>query len=190
VRQAHLQPGMNVLVAGGAGSVGHFVIQMAKARGATVLTTVSSDAKAQHALAAGADHVINYRSEDVGAQVKAITGGAGVYTVIEMDLSGNAKLYPAVFRQPGHLVVYGMNDPQPVIPGTWLMYNSIGISFVFIYEISEEDRKSGIVELTRMLEAGALQHTVAQHLPLAEAARGHEQVEEGKLLGNLVLDID
>ena len=83
-----------MLVSGGAGGVGHYAIQFAKARGATVITTVSSDAKAKLASEAGADHTIDYKRENVGERVMAITGKAGVDAVIEMDFSANAKLMP------------------------------------------------------------------------------------------------
>src|SRR5690606_780949 len=90
VRLARLSAGETVLVQGGAGSVAHYAIQLAKLRGATVLATVSSEAKAAHAHDAGADHVIDYRREDVGARVAALTGGAGVDCIIEVDLAANA----------------------------------------------------------------------------------------------------
>src|SRR5438094_588184 len=88
-------PGV-VLVSGGAGAVGHYAIQLARMRGARVLATVSGDAKASHARAAGAESVINYRTEDVGARIRELTDGRGVDAVIEVDLTANAKLLPAI----------------------------------------------------------------------------------------------
>src|SRR5689334_20871050 len=87
--------GTTLLIAGGAGAVAHYAIQFAKARGATVITTVSSPGKAEVARAAGADHAIDYRREDVGARVAALTDKAGVDAVIELDLAANAHLIPA-----------------------------------------------------------------------------------------------
>src|SRR5215475_1837803 len=84
-----------VLVVGGAGSVSQYAIQFAKARGASVITTISSLDKASAAREAGADHCIDYKREDVGARVADITGKRGVDAVIEMDLSANARLIPA-----------------------------------------------------------------------------------------------
>jgi NADPH2:quinone reductase len=189
VRQANLQPGMRVLVAGGAGSVGHYAIQFAKRKGAVVLTTVSGDAKAAHAQAAGADHVINYRSEDVGARVKALTEGHGVDAVIEMDFTANFPLYPACVRPRGTIVVYGMGKTEVTLPTFWFMRNQVALKFVYIYEISEEDRAAGLRELDALLREGALKHTVAQRLPLADVARAHDIVEQGGVIGNVVLDI-
>jgi NADPH2:quinone reductase len=189
VRLAQLQPGMTVLVAGGAGSVGHYAIQFARRKGATVLTTVSTDAKAEHARRAGADHVIRYRDEDVAARVKALTGGQGVDAVIEMDLTANARLYPACVRPHATIVVYGMGAMESTLPTFWLMRNQATLKFVFIYEISDGDRKAGLRELDTLLREGALLHTVGQRLPLAEIARAHDLVEQGQVLGNVVLDI-
>ena len=109
VRLAQIRPGMTVLIAGGAGSVAHYAIQLAKLRGASVVTTISNDAKAAHAKKAGADKTINYRAEDVGERIKALTGGQGVDVVIEMDFSGNAKSYRSILRPHATVVIYGMS---------------------------------------------------------------------------------
>src|SRR3954471_1222889 len=95
---AGVASGMKVLGPGGAGGVGHSAIQFARARGATVLTTVSSEAKAALARQAGADHTIDYKRENVGERVAALTNKAMVDAVIEMDLAANAKLYPGILH--------------------------------------------------------------------------------------------
>ncbi|MDE2604753.1 MAG: NADPH:quinone reductase [Burkholderiales bacterium] len=189
VHRADLAPGQTVLVAGGAGSVGHYVIQLAKRKGATVLTTVSTDAKAEHAKRAGADHLIRYRSEDVGARVREITGGRGVDALIEMDLSANAHLYPACLGPGATVVVYGMGANEATLPAIWMMRNRITVKFDLIYTIPEADRAAGLAELDALLRAGALQHTVGLRLPLAEISRAHDLVEQGQVLGHVVLDI-
>ena len=109
-----------LLVSGGAGSVGQYAIQFAKARGATVITTISSAEKAAAARDVGADHCIDYKHEDVGKRVAEITGERGVDAIIEMDLSANAKLIPTVLRPKGSVVVYGTGaeatDPSLLLP--------------------------------------------------------------------------
>ncbi len=189
IRLAAIQPGRTILIAGGAGSVAHYAIQLAKLRGARVITTVSGNAKAVHARGGGADEVINYRTEDVGARVKALTDGRGADAVIEMDFSGNAKLYPAILKPHATVVVYGMSANEATLPSLWLMQNSITLRLFLIYEISEADRKTGIEELTALLEAGPLAHTIAKRLPLDEVAEAHDLVESGGVIGNVVLDI-
>src|SRR6266487_2063334 len=84
------EDGSTVLVAGGAGAVGHYAIQLAKKRKATVIATVSSPTKAEIARRAGADHVIDYRRENVGEQVMALTGKRGVNAAIAAGLAANA----------------------------------------------------------------------------------------------------
>ena len=189
VRLTEVKPGMSVLIAAGAGSVGHYAIQVAKARGANVLTTVSNDAKAAHSRSAGADHVINYRSEDVGARVKAATDGLGVDAVIEMDLTGNAALYPHILRPRATVAVYGMSKSEAMLPSLWLMQNTITLKFFLIYEISDEDRRAGLAELDTLLQGRRLKHTIGQRLPLTQVARAHDLIEEGSVVGNVVLDI-
>jgi NADPH2:quinone reductase len=189
VRIAEANHGMNILVVGGAGAVAHYAIQMAKARGATVLTTVSTAAKEAHARDAGADHVINYRTEDVGSRVKALTGGAGVDAVIEMDFSANAAAYPQILKPRSNVIVYGMSKSEATLPSLWLMQNSITLRFFLIYEITQEQREAALGELTGLLREATLKHSIGLRLPLREAASAHDRIEQGSVVGNAVLDI-
>lgn len=189
VRLAELGPDKTVLVQAGAGSVGRYAIQMAKARGATVLATVSSEAKAAHARSAGADHVIDYRREDVAARVRELTGGAGVDEVIEMNLTRNAAAYPGMIRPHGRVVVYGVEGAEANVPALWLMQNSIALQFFLVYEMTPQDRGAALAELDGLLRAGKLTHVIAMELPLDEVARAHDLVEGGTVTGNLVLRV-
>jgi NADPH:quinone reductase len=189
VRLAQLGSATTALIAGGAGAVAHYAIQLAKLRGARVITTVSNDVKAAHARAAGADETINYRTEDVGERVKALTNGGGVDALIEMDLSTNVKLYPAVLRPHSTVVVYGTSASEAALPGHWLMINSVTLRLFLVYELSAADRAAGIEELTEQLERGRLIHTIARRLPLEAIAEAHEIVERGDVMGNVVVDI-
>lgn len=190
VMAAGVGPGRFLLVPGGAGAVGHYAIQMAKAQGAIVLTTVSGDAKAAHARAAGADHVINYRTSDVGAEVMAVTQGRGVDAVVEMDLSANASAYPGVLRAHAQIVVYGMSSQVTTLPTQWLMQNSVTLQFAYIHEIGEIRRRAVLSQLRQWLEEGRLKHTVGVRLPLPEVARAHDLVESGTVMGKVILEID
>lgn len=182
--------GKTLLISGGAGAVAHYAIQIAKAGGATVLTTVSSAAKAALALAAGADAAINYRSEDVAAAVKERTGGRGVDVVIELDLAANAKLLPGVLAPCGKVVAYGTSDMAVTLPAFFCLLNSIGIDFFLVYTLDEAARTAAIDGITRLLERDALIHNIAARLPLADIVAAHEMVEGGKAIGNVVLLID
>ncbi len=189
VRLAQIAPGTTVLVQGGAGSVAHYVIQMAKARGATVLTTVSSEAKATHAKAAGADVLIDRKKDDIGARVKEATGGAGVDVVIEMDLTSNAAQYPQVLKPHGRVVIYGITGGEATLPAMWMMQNNIELKFLIVYELTPDDRAACVADLDALLRAGKLQHTIALHLPLERIAEAHDIIERGEVMGNVVLDV-
>ncbi|HEV7255885.1 MAG TPA: NADPH:quinone reductase [Mesorhizobium sp.] len=176
-----------VLVSGGAGAVGHYAIQFAKLLGAkTVITTVSSDEKAEHAGTAGADHVINYKSEAVAERVMAITGGRGVDRVVEVDVAGNAALIPQVLALGGLCVAYGSNQPEACFAFGPMILRGIAVRFFIVYELSPEARSHGIADLTRWLEDGRIRHTIAAELPLERTAEAHEFVEQGRTVGNVV----
>lgn len=178
--------GSRVLVAGGAGSVSQYAIQFAKTLGATVLTTVSSPEKAAAAREAGADHTIDYKSEDVGERVMAITGKRGVDAVIEMDLAANAKLIPAVLRPKGSVLVYG-TTPEAAIPAAFCLVNTIRLQFFLVYELDTAERERTVTGITRALEQGKLANQIAQPTyALADIAAAHEAVERGTI-GNVVV---
>lgn len=181
--------GKSVLVSGGAGSVGHYAVQIAKAKGARVVTTVSSAEKEKHAKAAGADHVINYRHENVGERVKEITAGIGVDRIIEVNLSTNAPLIAAVLRPFGTVAVYGSDEDLAPIPARFGIINSIAYRFFIIYEVPLQTRLEAIAGLLALMEAGKLVHTVGAHFPLDQIVAAHEAVESGKVMGNVVVDI-
>jgi NADPH2:quinone reductase len=181
--------GMNILVSGGAGGVGHYAIQFAKARGATVITTVSSAAKAEIARQAGADHIIDYKRENVGERVLALTGKAGVDAVVEMDLAANAKLYPGMLRPRSSVVVYGTGNPDAAIPAQYLLVNAIAIKFVFVYELTEAERAEAVAAINRMLADKTLMNNVALTLPLREIVAAHQAVEQSKAAGNVVVTL-
>jgi NADPH2:quinone reductase len=184
---AGARSGSTLLIAGGAGAVAHYAIQFAKARGATVLTTVSSAEKARIARAAGADHTIDYKTENVGERVMALTKG-GVDAVIELDLTANAALLPSVLRPYGTVVVYG-TGPQVQFPGSFCLVNNITVKFMLVYELTDEARTRAIEDITRMMETGRLTHNVAATFPLADIVKAHETVEQGKAVGNVVMEI-
>ncbi len=181
--------GQSILVAGGAGAVSDYAIQFAKAGGATVLTTVSGPEKAAHAKAAGADHVINYREEDVGARVKELTGGRGVDRVIELDITANARLLPGVLAARGTVVVYGIGGAEAPLPAPFCLFASATVKFFLVYELTQAERASAVAGVHAMLADGRLRHAVGLTLPLDRIAEAHEAVEQGRVIGNVVLTI-
>ena len=181
--------GQTLLIAGGAGAVGHYAIQIAKRQGATVLTTVSSAEKAAYAKAAGADHVLDYKREDVAERVREITDGRGVDRVLEVDLAGNAALAPQVLAHRGTVSVYGSNKPEATLPFLPYLANDISIRFFIVYRLDDTVRRACEAALYELLESGDLIHTIAARYPLAEAAAAQEAVESGQVMGNVVVEI-
>jgi NADPH2:quinone reductase len=181
--------GKTVLVTGGAGGVGHYAIQFAKAAGATVLTTISSDAKAALAKQAGADHTIDYKRENVGERVMALTGKAGVDAVVEMDVAANARLYPGILHARSQVVIYGTGSAEAAIPSQFLLTHGIRLQYIFVYELTAAERASAVTGINRMLENKTLINNVALTLPLNDIVAAHEAVEQGKTMGNVVVTL-
>jgi NADPH:quinone reductase len=182
--------GRRVLVAGGAGAVGHYAVQFARLLGARqVLATVSSAAKAELARAAGAEVVIDYRRENVTERVRAATGAQGVDRIVEVDLAANAALDAELLRAGGDCIVYGSGAAQIGLPFFPLIVKNLSLHFFIVYNLDSADRERAQGLLTAFLERGALQHNIAARLPLAQIARAHELVEQAAAVGNVVLAI-
>jgi NADPH2:quinone reductase len=182
--------GRSVLVAGGAGAVGHYAVQFARLLGARrVLATASTPAKAALAQAAGADAVIDYRSSSAADQVRLATQGQGVDRVVEVDIAANAALDVDILRPGGDCVVYGSGAAGFELPFFPLIVKNLTLRFFIVYNLDEQDRQRAVAMLTGFLERGALVHHIAERLPLKDIARAHETVEQGRATGNVVLAI-
>lgn len=180
--------GKTLLVTGAAAAVGHYAVQMAKAAGARVIGT-ASPARRDHALDAGCDAVIDYRSEDVAARVKELTGGKGADGIIDMDFSSTAGLLPGgVLAQHGKIACYGSNIAGDVpVSFPALLWGSLTLQVFVVYELTAQERAMRLRELTEMLEAGTLKHMIGATYGLDEIVAAHEAVEGGKVKGNVVL---
>jgi NADPH:quinone reductase len=182
--------GQRVLVAGGAGAVGHYAIQFARLLGARqVLASVSAPQKAALAQAAGADTVINYRDEPLAARVREATHGQGVDRIVEVDIAANAVPDLEMLRAGGQLVVYGSGAAGFELPFFPLIVNNIALAFFIVYNLSGADRQRAQSVLDGWLVRGVLTHNIARRLPLSEIADAHQCVEQGTLAGNLVLSV-
>lgn len=181
--------GKIVLVTGGAGAVGNYAIQLAKWGNATVITTVSSEAKAEIAHAAGADYVINYKTEDVVTRIKEITG-TGVDRVVEVDFAANLETNLKILKNNSAIATYASDSQtQPQVPIYSLIYKNLAVHYVLVYAMSKEAHQAAIEDITTCLKAGVLRHTIAQRFRLSEIAQAHEIMESGKAIGNLVIEI-
>jgi NADPH2:quinone reductase len=185
--------GRVVLVAGGAGAVGNAAIQLARWSDATVITTVSSPEKANLAARAGADHVIDYKQQDVVAEVRAIVPG-GVHTVVEVSPSVNAELDAAVIARHGSVAVYANNGGSTVeLPVRPLMTPNARWQFVLVYNAPDDWRARalddlGAAVLDEAVRVGEHVGLPVHHFALEDAAAAHQAVEDG-IVGKVVIDV-
>jgi NADPH2:quinone reductase len=181
--------GQTVLVTGGAGAVGAYAIQFAKLGGARVLTTVSSDQKAEVAADAGADYVFNYKAENVVQRIADLPGGGGVDRIVEVEFGGNLPQSLEILKPNGVIAAYASDAvPEPKVPFYALAYRSATVRFILVFMMPEAAKRQAIAEITRWLEAAELRHYIARRLPLAEAVAAHQAMEAG-VIGNVVLEI-
>lgn len=179
-----------VLVTGGAGAVGHYAIQFAKWSGARVITTVSGAAKAADAKAAGADHVINYREQDVVLAIKELTAGAGVDRIVEVEFGGNLAVSNQVLNVGGVIAAYGSTAvPTPQLPFYPMMFNHTTVQMIVVYSLNLAQRRRACSLIEEALEAGVLKHRIGARFTLDDSAQAHEAVESGSVIGNVVVDV-
>jgi NADPH2:quinone reductase len=166
-----------VLVAGGAGAVGHFAIELAKHAGARVVSTVSGPAKAELAAAAGADLVVNYQDADAIEQVRSFA--APLDRIVELALGANLQLDLAVCGPQTRIVDYAAEARDPVLPVRALMAANVSLRFVLLYGVPRTALHQAAADITRALADGALTELPVTKFPLEEIAAAHEAVEAG-----------
>ncbi|NOY41708.1 MAG: NADPH:quinone reductase [Planctomycetes bacterium] len=181
--------GQTLLVTGGAGAVGRYAIQFAKLSGAQVVATVSNEPKAELAKSAGADHVLNYRTEDVAACVQEITAGQGVDRIVEVEFGGNLDTSLKCLKIGGVIATYASQAmPEPTIPFYTMLYQHVVVRHVLVLHLPNEAKQQAIADINRWLEQDALSHHLGLKFPLAEAVAAHQAVENGAV-GKVILDI-
>ncbi len=169
--------GQTVLVAGGAGAVGHFAIELAKRSGARVIATVSGPGKAALAEKAGADLVVNYRSADAAQQVRAFA--PAVDRVIELALGANLALDLAVSRPGTVIVTYAAESADPVLPVRACMSANVTVKFVLLYGVPVAAMERAAVDITAALAAGDLTALPVHKVRLDDIVAAHEAAEQG-----------
>ena len=176
--------GQTVLVAGGAGAVGHFAIELAKRAGARVITTVSSPEKAALAEKAGADLVVNYRSADAAQQIRA--SAPTVDRVIEVALGANLALDLRLARTGTTVVTYAAEPADPVLPVRACMTANVILRFVLLYGVPAAALDRAAADITAALAAGDLTGLPVRKFPLDAIAAAHEAAEAG-VVGKIIV---
>src|SRR5262252_6549929 len=192
VNDAHkLKPGETALVHAAAGGVGLLVVEMARAIGARVIGTASSEEKAQLAREAGADEVIVFTQQDFEPEVKRLTNGKGVDVVYDGVGKATFEKNLNVMRLRGMLVIYGMSSGAvpPVDPAKLSEKGSLYMARTTLahFTATREELLARTSALFNMIADGKLNVRIAKKYPLAEAVQAHRDMEARKLAGKLLL---
>ncbi len=180
-----------VLVTGAVGGVGQYAVQLARWAGATVIATVSSAEKAAQARAIGADHVINYREEDVVSRVHSLTGGVGVDRVIEVAFATNLPLSLQAVKSSGVIATYASDaNVMPTLPFGQLLWKDLTLRFVLVYLMGEAAHQAAIADINAALASGPFRPVAVQRFSLDEIAAAHETIEAGHTAGKLLIEIN
>lgn len=178
--------GHDVLVHGGAGAVGRCGIELGRWFGARVVTTVSSEAKAEVARAAGADLVVDYRRDDVVAAVRAFS--PGVHRVLEVSLAANASIDAEVCGLGAVVVVFATDGGEAVMPVRPPLFKSLTFRFILLYNLGRDELERAAGEVERALDDGVLTLPPLTRFPLRDITAAHELQESGPF-GRVLLDI-
>ncbi len=185
--------GRTVLVAGGAGAVGHAAIQLARWAGATVISTISGPAKARLAAAAGAQHVVNYREGDPVAEIRAVAPD-GVDVVVEVAPTPNLDLDVAVLRNRGTIAIYANNGGDTVtLDVRPNMVLNTRLQFLLLYTVGEQALDAAAEDITAALADGALPVGEEHGLPLVRfplaATADAQAAVENDTVGKVLVDV-
>jgi len=183
--------GKVVLVSGGAGTVGGFAVSFAKWGEARVIVTVGSEEQAEVALEAGADHALNYRTDDVATRVWEITGGLGVDRIVEVAFGRNLALDAEAIALHGTITAYSSDaEAEPRLPFWALLFKNVTIRLVGSDDLPEEAERLAVKDISTCLGAGLLRPRIGMRFPLERIAEAHEAVEGRQYFGRVILDID
>lgn len=191
--RAHLQAGETLLIQGGSSGIGVTAIQMAKALGARVIVTVGSDDKAQACRALGADHAINYKTQDFVREVADFTGGAGVNVILDMVAGAYVAREIDCLADEGRLVIIAVQGGvkaefnagavlrrRLAITGSTLRPRPIAFKAAIAQSLK--------ARVWPLIESGAIQPVIHSVYPAAEAAQAHALMESNQHIGKLVLN--
>jgi NADPH:quinone reductase len=186
-----VQPGDTILIHAAAGGVGLIMCQWAKHLGATVIGTVSTEAKADIARAHGCDHPIVYTREDFAARVRDITGGEGVPVVYDSVGKATFEASLKCLRRRGVMASFGeaSGDPDPMPPRRLGALGSIYLTHPSVsnYTVTRAELLAAAHDLFAMVGSGRIKIAISQTYPLRDAPRAHADIESRKTTGSIVL---
>ncbi len=183
--------GQTILVTGGAGRVGHYAIQWASQAGAKVIASASNESDKVTCERAGAQFVVNHRDDDLAGQIMAATDGEPVDRVVDVEFGSNLQVSVDVLRVGGVIATYSSTQvPEPRLPFFQMMYKDLTIRAIIVYAMPEQAKRQAIADIERALSGDALQHRIAETLPLSGIVESNEIIEQGSIRGAVILSID
>jgi NADPH2:quinone reductase len=190
--RARLQAGETLLIQGGSSGIGVTAIQMAKALGAKVIATAGSDDKCAACIELGADHAINYKTQDFAEEARKLTGGAGVNVILDMVAGSYVAREIECLAEDGRLVIIAVQGgiksefnagmvlrKRLVVTGSTLRPRPVA----FKAAIADALKKN----VWPLLEKGAIKPVIHSVFPAAEAAKAHALMESNQHIGKIVL---
>lgn len=193
VDRAKVKPGETLFVNGGTGGVGSMVAQMAKAIGAKVITTVGSAEKAALAKSWGVDHVLNYKTDDVPARVKELTGGQGVDVWYETQREPDFLKMVDLMARRGRMIVMAGRQAQPIFPVGPFYVKGLSLFGYAMFNSTPDEQRVCADDINRWLAAKKLVVPIGREFPLSETAAAHAFLEEntvqkaGTLTGKVIV---
>jgi NADPH:quinone reductase len=186
-----VQPGDTILIHAAAGGVGLIMCQWAKHLGATVIGTVSTEAKVEIARAHGCDHPIVYTREDFAGRVRDITGGEGVPVVYDSVGKATFEASLKCLRRRGVMASFGeaSGDPAPMPPRRLGALGSIYLTHPSVsnYTVTRAELLAAAHDLFAMVGSGRIKIAITQTYPLRDAPRAHADIESRKTTGSIVM---
>ena len=182
--------GKTVLVAGGAGAVGFYALQLARLEGARTIVTVGSPEQERLVRGAGVEDVLDRRAPGLAERIVELTKGRGVDRIVEVAFGANLPLDAKVLAASGAISTFSSDaEPEPKLPFRAFLLKNATVRFVLVYLLSPEAHQAAARDLTAHLAAGRLKHSIARRFPLGEIAAAHQAMEAGHLNGKIIVEL-
>ena len=182
-RNVNLKAGETIFVNGGTGGVGSMVVQMAKAIGAKVITTVGSSAKEELCRSWGADKVINYKTDDIPKEVKDYTSNQGVNVWFETQREPDFFKIVDLMAPRGRIIIMAGRTAQPLFPVGPFYVKGLTLTGFAMFNATPDEQRRCANDINAWLASGKLRSHIGAAFPLSKAAEAHKLLEENTLKG-------
>jgi len=182
-RNVNLKAGETIFVNGGTGGVGSMVVQMAKAIGAKVITTVGSSAKEDLCRSWGADKVINYKTDDIPKEVRDYTNNQGVHVWFETQREPDFFKIVDLMAARGRIIIMAGRTAQPLFPVGPFYVKGLTLTGFAMFNATPDEQRRCANDINAWLASGKLRSHIGAAFPLSKAAEAHKLLEENTLKG-------